>query len=232
MKRLVFSAFVFVSLLFVLLPATAMAAMWDVPVGPGETFRWVFVTSGRLQATSRDIGEYNKFVNEAAEAADTLITGVVGKPSIAEISWKAIVSTETSNAIDNIGTSPAGIYTPMGHLVASGTTDMFDGSLIAPITITENGDTYQAEVWTGSSVEGLAFDSIWMGKELVSTGHAASITNSWICYSSIEGFLQEHPLYAISEEITVIPSPGALLLTAIGLLSSTPGLKRWRRKHP
>ena len=87
------SAVLIVCLSFVLMPATAKAAMWDVPVAPGETFRWVFMTREYTDATSSDIGYYNAFVNAAADIA-TPITGVLGKSTIADIEWRAIALTK------------------------------------------------------------------------------------------------------------------------------------------
>ena len=56
-----FFALLIFCLSFVLIPAIAKAAMWDVPVAPGDTFRWVFVTSGTTDATSSNIGYYNNY---------------------------------------------------------------------------------------------------------------------------------------------------------------------------
>ena len=231
-----------VTLLFVLLPAKAMAAMWDVPVAPGETFRWVFVTSGLTPATSSLISTYNDFVNDAvadavvADPTVTTVTDVLGKSSItdiADIEWKAIASTSTVNAIDNIGASPAGIYTPLEDLVANGTADMFDGDIGSAIGVSEYGPVGQRPVWTGSWPNGTSFIFPLggdMGMDLAAFGDNTRTNSGWINVN-IVGTGTPQALYAISEELTVVPVPGALILAATGLLSSTLGLNRLRRKR-
>ena len=217
---------------FVLIPATDIAAMWDVPVAPGETFRWVFVTSGTTDATSSDISYYNEFVNHAADIVATPITGVLGKSNIAQIEWKAIASTESVYAIDNIGASPAGIYTPPSDLVATGTLDLFDGDILAPIMFTENVTLYSGQVWTGTNTQGRSDPLFSLGGAIFGAsfyGYSDQFGPGWI-KTGTDLQTEKYPVYAISEELSVVPVPGALILTATGLLSML-GLKRWRRKH-
>jgi len=159
-------------ILTMLFTGQAFADLWDVPTGltPGDTFRWVFVTSDTTNALSSDINYYNDFVNEVADLAAladptaSTITGVQGISSIADIEWQAIGSTASIDAIDNIGTSPAGIYTTLGEKVADGTNDLFDtDGLYTPIRITEYGQILvDAEVWTGSQL-GMAAGSLALG---------------------------------------------------------------------
>ena len=231
-----------VTLLFVLLPAKAMAAMWDVPVAPGETFRWVFVTSGLTPATSPSITTYNDVVNTAvadavvADPTVTTVTDVLGKSSItdiADIEWKAIASTSAVDAIDNIGESDARIYTPLGDLVANGTADMFDGDIGSAIGVSEYGSVGQRPVWTGSDPSGSKLINFELGN-VISTDAAFGDTTradpGWIVVKTASTSTSQ-ALYAISEELTVVPIPGAIIMAATGLLSSTLGLNRLRRKH-
>jgi hypothetical protein len=230
-ESLIFSAGMFVSLLLVLSPATTKADLWDVPVAPGETFRWVFVTSVTTDATSSDIIHYNDFVNSLADVA-TPITGVLGKSTIADIEWKAIVSTDEVDAIDNIGPSTSIIYTPTGGLIANGITDMFDGGLAGPINITETGASPpQSSIWSGTNEAGTRLSGLTMGSEPVMTGIIDVYTVRWWINSFPLSAPTSLPIYAMSEDLTVVPVPGALILGATGLLSSTLGLKRLRRKR-
>ena len=227
-----FSVLLFVSLLFVLLPATAKA-IWDVPVGPGESFRWLFVTSQGRDATSTNIGDYNWFVNNVADTANTPITGVVGKSSIADIDWRAIASTPTTDAIDNIGVSPAGIYTPWMNLVANGTADLFDGDILSPIIFDERGvQSFIYDVWTGTDHHGSRYQTRELGTEGPVYGNVLYTNAFWVEVPYADKWPGDNfSLYAISEELSAVPVPGALILAATGLLSVRLGLKRLRRKH-
>ena len=217
------------------MPANAKAAMWDVPVGPGETFRWVFVTSGRTQATSTAISTYNVFVNNAAYAAGSVISDVFGKSTIADIEWWAIGSTPTINAIVNIGgASSVGIYLPTGKLVANGTDDMFDGTINNIIGVTEVGGLGGGPVWTGSTWAGVKrfTYALGSGSKYAAIGVTSSTDGAWMGQGvEPQPTWKDYRLYAISEELTVVPVPSALILGATGLLSSTLGLIRLRRKH-
>src|SRR5271157_4858986 len=67
---------------------------------PGDTFRIVFATDATTTATSSSIGYYNTFVitDASAEAGGGVVTynGVT-------LTWSAIASTLTENAIANVG---------------------------------------------------------------------------------------------------------------------------------
>jgi hypothetical protein len=61
-------------------------------LSPGESFRFVFLTDGTTNANSPNIADYNSFVN--AQSGGATYNGSV-------VSWVAIASTLTVNAIDN-----------------------------------------------------------------------------------------------------------------------------------
>jgi hypothetical protein len=63
-------------------------------LAPGAQFRFLFLTSGTQAATSTDIADYNTFVNSQA-------SGATYEGSV--VSWKAVGSTATVNARDNVG---------------------------------------------------------------------------------------------------------------------------------
>lgn len=238
-KSRFFLALLFVSLLFGLWPATAKA-IWDVPVDPGESFRWVFVTSLTTDAYSPDIATYNSLVQLSASIA-TPVSGVLGKSNIAQIEWRAIASTPDIDAIDNIVLSTAPIYNPEGHLVAPDQEYLFSGSYLwAAISVTESGGwppmTYH--VWTGTGPDGLKLEPLgatdqWGGPALASYGDSSTTTPwAWIGGIFHDGPGNQYHLYAISEELRaapVIPVPSALILAAIGLFP-TLGFMRLRRK--
>ena len=64
---------------------------------PGDQFQIVFVTSDAIQGTSSDISTYNAFVTSEASPITNYLTSL----GYTGITWSAIASTETANAIDN-----------------------------------------------------------------------------------------------------------------------------------
>ncbi len=87
-------AMVMIGLTAGLRPA-AGGSIIQTPAGllPGDTFRIVFVTDGTTTAGSSDISTYNQFVT--TQAGGATYDGVT-------VSWTAIASTASTNAIDNI----------------------------------------------------------------------------------------------------------------------------------
>ncbi len=75
---------------------TASAGSIATPTGlnPGDQFRIVFVTQGTTAANSSDISTYDTFVTNQANSATY---------NGATITWQAIGSTPSVNAIDHIG---------------------------------------------------------------------------------------------------------------------------------
>ena len=60
---------------------------------PGEQYRLIFTTSQRRDATSRDIDDYNNFVQSVADSSPEL--------AALDLEWRALASTSTVDAIDN-----------------------------------------------------------------------------------------------------------------------------------
>ena len=92
-------------------------------------YHLVFVTDGRHDAMSTDIGVYNQFVNDQADL----------NPLLAPITWSAIASTEGAAARDN-----ALISGPVFRLdavqVATGFADTWDGGIANPINVDQFGN--------------------------------------------------------------------------------------------
>ena len=208
--------------------------MWDVPVAPGETFRWVFVTSQSTVGHRSEIDYYNDWINNfvMSSLSDFPISGVAGKDILGDIQWKAIASTEEVDAFDNIGgLSDVGVYNPLGTLIDVSTNAMFVGGLLYPINVNQYGGVYNWRVWTGSLPDGSGYSGYTLGAYDVAYGFPL-VGDGWLysgVYTCLSGELC-YPQYAMSEVLTVVPVPGALILGATGLLSSTLGLIRLRRK--
>ncbi len=189
----------------------------------GDTFRFAFVTTGVTDATSSDIGTYNAFVN--SDAGGATYEG-------ATVTWYAIGSTASVDAITNIGTNPgvSGIYLPDGTLVTSSdtTSGLWSGLLINPIDENLDGATADPtiSIWTGTDPSGTGNSNHELGTSLPVTG-LSSFTNSlWIAADNAPSFALL-PLYGISTVLTVpqpssVPEPSsavaAMVASAFGLV--------------
>lgn len=97
------------------------ATMITTPAGllPGDQFQIVFVTVGTRNATSTAIGDYDAFVNMDAGSVT-----YAGQP----VSFLAIGSTATVNAIDHISYNSVPVYLNDGvSMVATSTTTALGG---------------------------------------------------------------------------------------------------------
>jgi hypothetical protein len=179
----------------------------EVPVppelNPGDTYHLAFVSSTTRDAYSSDITDYDAHVQAAADAAGIGVTEGV--------SWYAIGSTSSVDAKDHaLVTAP--VYRVDGVRIAAGYDDLWDGTIEASLSITEQGDVQETNVWvwTGTVSSGLAqnplgapvYDWVDWGRCLVSD------TNwRWI-YSGFKRPSELLPLYGLSEELTVPSGPG------------------------
>ena len=201
----------------------------NTPAGlnPGDSFRFLFVTSGATAATSSDINTYNTFVQ--AQAGGATYNGVT-------VNWKAIGSTATVNARDNVGGfgTTIGVYMPSGTPLADSMTSningLWSGTLLAAPSEHLDGTTITEYPWTGSSLAGTApgFGS-YLG-DLFGVIAGSTVSNvSWINASNGNYYGSPRPMYGISEalvatgavpEIDPAGGGGVLLLVAgaLGLL--------------
>jgi len=201
----------------------ASTCLGDVPVpgglNVGDTYHLAFVTSSVHLATFTDISVYDAIVQGAADAA--------GIGSAEGIVWRVIGSTVTVDARDHALVTSS-VFRLDGVKVADDFADMWDGSIDAAIEVTEQSSTTGGPAWTGSLADGTAKggdelgDSFW-----VWSGYCHASDQTWID-SFDAGPSAEFRLYGLSEELTVVPAPGAVVLGAIGL-----GMIGWcrRRKH-
>jgi MYXO-CTERM domain-containing protein len=219
--------------LFFLAAASAQAALvfaplTDLGLSPGDTYRYAFVTSTTRDATSTDIADYNAFVQTVGDATGSLFAG-------SSIAWSAIFSTDSIAAKDNIGgvfSEP--IYSVDGQLIASSSSDLWDGTLQTAINWTENHISLTtADVWTSSNWDGTYQPrEDYVVYQRIASGTTQFTTGAWIAYGGALTILQRN-LYAISETLTVpradAPVPPTTALLALGLLAAA-GLRR-RGRH-
>jgi len=126
----------------------------------GDTYRLVFVSSTRRDATSGVIADYNAHVQDAA--VNSTIT------SLGSVNWYAMASTLSVDAVDNTGTTGSeanGAFFKMdgSTVVADNIAEFWCGSHQAAINLTERAETALshdgawgtwAGTWTGSGNDG------------------------------------------------------------------------------
>ncbi len=183
-------------------------------LNPGDKYRLVFVTSTSRNAISTDIADYNDFVQAAADASSLSALGQT---------WKAIGSTASVDARDNTNTNPFAdgtgepLYVVDGTKIAVDYQDLWDGSILSPLSTTELGSAAPRFVWTGTTSAGLMAPPHGLGLNNPLHGDSTE-TTLWIDRGTI-GFITDLlPVYGMSGVITAVPEPTTVLLCLEGLL--------------
>lgn len=190
-------------------------------LNPGDSYRFIFVTDGTINATSNDVAVYNAFVTAQATAVtelDELAT-----------TWTAIVSTQSVDARDNTTTNPSlstgvPIYLFDGTRIATNYTDLWDESIENPINLTQTTKTVTSTVWTGTGGDGAEFTYYDgpLGAATQAIAGRTNVTNTNWVRGPQENSSTSLPLYGISGILTVpVPEPTSLSLIGglIALLS-------------
>ena len=191
------------------------------PLGlnPGDTYRLVFVTSGTRNATSSNISDYDSFVTTQANLNSIL--------QALGTTWQAIGSTASVNAFNHIGgTFTIPIYNLNGQLVATGSNDLWDGSLGAAIQYDQAGNALNTSVWTGTLANGQSGSPNVLGSTTPIFGVSSNPTGSWT-NATVGLGTSPMSLYAISATLTVpqaVPEPDTTGFLALSLLAIW-----WRR---
>lgn len=229
MSRNIASLLLFVASVM-LAPLATLAAPITVPTGlnPGDQYRLAFVTSTTRNSTSANIADYNAFVTTAANSV----------PELAALgtTWNAIGSTSTIDARDNTGTNwvvdPVGvpIYELADGLIATSNADLWDGSIATPLWYTEQGglDIVDDRVWTGTLPDGEKSTFVLGASVFVTFGRSADLSSSWIAAGDLKRGNPLH-LYAMSDVLTVVPGPSAMVLTSLAAIGLV--VLRLRRKR-
>ena len=201
-------------------------------LAPGAQFRFLFLTSGTQAATSTDIADYNTFVNGQA-------SGATYEGSV--VSWKAVGSTATVNARDNVGGFGGNVpvYLTNGTLLAGDLTTstsnkgLWSGLLFTTPTIGIDGNGVTTTfAFTGSNADGTGYPSGQLGAaSFVRYGDPTVNVDTFGWHFSINGMPDSFAVnfYGVSSELTVpsaVPeidpagmgSVLALITGALGLL--------------
>ena len=172
---------------------TTVPADWSlIPtgLGPGDSFRLLFIGTSNTNASSSDIADYNTFVQN--------LVAMSGHADIKALSatFRMLGSTEDVDARDNTGTTGTGvpIYWLGGAKVADDYGDFYDGGWDEEATgARENGDSVSIgdtwKIWTGSAQD---------GTEAMSTGATptsralGNSNNAWVMQGSPNGSDSAH----------------------------------------
>lgn len=202
-------------------------------LNPGDTLRFIFVTDGLTPATSADISTFNAFVQ--SEAAGATYNGVT-------VNWKAIGSTPTVNARDNVGGFGISVpvYLPSGLQVATGlgstgsnvwSATQTPSLLNAPNPLISGAAADRERVWTGTSPNGAQAVPLQLGGGFGQSiyGTSSSTVDGWIA-SDFKFSTNDGSMYGLSEELIVpVPEPGSCAVALAGLTCG--GFAMWRRRN-
>jgi hypothetical protein len=210
--------------------STAHAAPITLPSGlnPGDTYFLAFVTDGTHNATSTNIADYDAVVTAQANLdADLPALGTT---------WKVIGSTATVSAATHLGLITSPIYNLAGQLVATGSSDLFDGTLNNPIDANQFGNQLTAwQVWTGTLPDGSTSTNHALGQTIPEHGLSDFIDMEWIAYGYFLNGTYDGNYYAISAPLVVpvaaVPEPGTISLM-MGPALLLLGRYRPRRRRP
>lgn len=207
--------------LFLITANLAQALVVPAGLNPGDTYQLAFVTAGTRNAAFSNISTYNTFVQTEA-GLNTSLTG-------AGVNWSVIGSTSNVDARDNALVS-APVYLLDGStIIANDFSDMWDGSIDAPIDIDQFGLTVVTDlVHTGSLPDGTNAGTNSLGSaQNGSVGSTNQTSGAWISNGADQTSILR-PFYALSEVLTVpVPEPMSGSLIAAGALVML--LRRRRR---
>ncbi len=199
-------------------------------------------TSSEEQALSSDIEYYNTFVQEVANAA-----GIgIGSEFFGDLSWKAVISTEDTDAYLNAHNPFLVNVYNMGDEVVSEwiweeVAAEWKGGLYKwhnnAVRYDEHGELRDSSVWTGTDSFGYAANGE-AGSWIVEAGLSFSSTHDWIEAGAILNEGEYLPLYALSGVITVtdvtpepIPEPATIFLFGSGCVGLAGMMRRKKKQH-
>lgn len=180
----------------------------DLPVG--SQYQLIFVTQGKLPATSADISTYNQFVDDQA-ALD---------PLLPHTTWHAVASVPGVDARVNAPSFGLPVYNTQAILVSPADPDLYKwsaGAVLNPILYDQFGSPYDggpgtiSPVWTGTD-GGVGRPGLALGEgSFAGPGSAKFTGTSWIADGQTSSSTPL-PLYALSDPITIVPEPESIAI--------------------
>ncbi|MYI08480.1 MAG: hypothetical protein F4111_03470 [Acidimicrobiales bacterium] len=187
-------------------------------ISEGDRFRLLFVTRTQRNGASSNIGDYNKFVQDAAKTNADLA-------AIAD-SFRAIGSTYAVSARDNTDTRGTGvpIYWVNGIKVADDYADLYGAPWASGSARFPDGgvvtDPHFQWVFTGTSNDGRRSNA-YLGSDEVSVGHLG-VPGSTLSATSLDRNA-ERTMYGLSAVLTAVEPAGPAASVTAGTSPVTEG---------
>lgn len=211
--------------------ATPINLATPAGLNPGDPFRFLFVTAATIAGTSSDIATYNSFVQSQGSGAR--YNGVT-------VNWKAIGTTATVNARDNVGGygSLVPVYLPSGVRIADdmGITGkgLWSGFLYSAPDELLDGTAANATPWTGTRNWGGVADSLGtLGQSSAAIGQSSQ---SFFWSARFGNYTtSSYAMFGVSEQLTATAAVPEIDPAGIGsmlaLIGGGLGLLERRRKR-
>ncbi|MYB39502.1 MAG: fibronectin type III domain-containing protein, partial [Gammaproteobacteria bacterium] len=195
----------------------------------GDSFRLLFMGSSTRSATSSDIGIYNTYAQNHADAGHTAIRGFSGE-------FRVVACTSAVSARTNTGMAATGgekIYWLGGsgndHKVADNYGDFWDGSWDSRAVRDQSGNAVSSgAAWVGCNANGTSDPSHPLGVGTVRRGGTISGTDHLLRSNAVGAASGVRNLFAISPVLTVMAeAPGAPDEVTIDGVTDTTVLLSW-----
>jgi hypothetical protein len=201
---------------------------------PGQQFRIVFVTNTTTAALSSNITTYDMVVSGDATTAG--LGTYAGSP----VTWEAIGSTPTVNAITRLPADTVPLFLPDGTEVAASGAALWNTSavpLLHAIDESAAGTAYPQIIYSGTDPSGHAISGFEIGSSSGNTffGDSGSSSSAWIDDSGYYSQNHAHDLIGFSNVLTVpqaaaVPEPATLTLMLVGI-GGLVGVRLARRRR-
>jgi hypothetical protein len=233
-----------------MLPNDLMAAVIPPNLPVGSQYQLLFVTAGTRDALSTAIADYNGFVGAQAALSPSLPTATWN--AVASVSFGPSASLNAPQV------SGLPVYNTHGEQLLADASDLYGvlgiNQLDHPVGYDQFGNAtpYNA-AWTGSDEHGGHAELVANTGGPFPTPHDASLgTNDFFGFPNVafigspqefDGWLvgglsslgtwydftsAQHPLYALSAPITLMPEPSTLVLAVLALVCCGAHARRWR----
>jgi len=197
-------------------PSGAQVVLVPPGLTPGTTYRLVYVTSDTRNAIPTDIAVYDAFVQNQSDVSNIGLGSPIG-----DITWKAIGSTASVNAITHVAAA-GGIYRLDGALVAGNAAGLWDGTLDSEINVDDEGANREVSVYTGTDSAGFGASAgatpVRLGDSSARLGNSGEVDAEWVETGFFSSAAIGRAFYAISDPL-MVPTPQVPAVSRVGSLA-------------